>query len=321
MKTRHLVDPELIEFCETFPPLDLKPEVLPAMREMAAGMTVMGDPSLLGVARREVTVPGLAGGRDVRCLVYEPIAKGKARPAFLHTHGGGYVLGSPEGSDDRNTRVAAELGAVVVSPDYRLAPEDPYPGPLDDCAATLSWMIENAASLAIDTSRVGIGGDSAGGGLAAGLVLRTRDEGKFKIAFQHLVYPMLDDRTTADDAKLDPVLGEYIWTPASNRFGWASYLGGHAPASPAVPARAESLKDLPPTWIGIGGLDLFLDENMAYARRLIAAGVATEFIIYPRAYHGFQFEAGAAVTRRFERDYVASLARGLGCTLVQPIQA
>lgn len=321
MKTRHLVDPELIEFAETFPPLDLKPEMLPAMREMAAGMTIMGDPSLHGVVRREVTVPGLAGGREVRCLVYEPMAGGKDRPAFLHIHGGGYMLGSPEGSDDRNTRVAAALGAVVVSPDYRLAPEDPFPGPLDDCAATLGWMMENAASLAIDTSRVAIGGDSAGGGLAAGLVLRTRDEGKYKIAFQHLVYPMLDDRTTADDAKLDPVLGEYIWTPGSNRMGWSSYLGDHPPASPAVPARAESLEGLPPTWIGIGGLDLFLDENMAYARRLIAAGVATEFIIYPRAYHGFQFEAGAAVTGRFERDYVESLARGLGCTRPQSASA
>ena len=208
MKTRHLVDPELIAFAETFPPLDLKPEILPAMREMAAGMTVMGDPSLLGVVRREVTVAGLAGGGEVRCLVYEPSARGKDRPAFLHIHGGGYMLGSPEGSDDRNTRVAAELGAVVVAPDYRLAPETPFPGPLDDCAATLSWSTENAASLAIDTSRVAVRGDSAGGGLAAGLVLRTRGEGKFKIAFQHLGYPMLDDRPTADDAKLDPGVGE-----------------------------------------------------------------------------------------------------------------
>lgn len=315
MKTRHLVDPELIAFAESFPPLDLKPEILPAMREMSADMIVMGDPAQSGVRRREVSVPGRAGGPDVRCLVYEPESAGKDRPAFLHIHGGGYVVGSPEGSDPRNTLVASMLGAVVVSPDYRLAPETSYPGPLDDCAAALDWMIANASSIGIDPKRIAVGGDSAGGGLAAGLVQRTRDEGKVKIAFQHLVYPMLDDRTTAEDTTLDPVLGEYIWTPDSNRFGWASYLGGNAPAAPAVPARADSLEGLPPTWIGIGGLDLFLDENMAYARRLIASGVATEFIIYPSAYHGFQFDASASVTKRFERDYLDSLARGLGCVM------
>ncbi|KCZ94183.1 alpha/beta hydrolase [Hyphomonas johnsonii] len=315
MTTRHLVDPELLELAETFPSLDLRPDTLPAIRDMSAGMVVLGEPSAFGVTRREVMVPGLGGAPDVRCLVYEPAAKGKDRPAFLHIHGGGYMLGAPEGSDVRNIRVAARLGAVVVSPAYRLAPETRYPGPLDDCAATLAWIVANAVPLGIDVSRIAVGGDSAGGGLAAGLALRARDEGLVRIAFQHLVYPMLDDRTTADDATLDPVLGEFIWTPAANRAGWAAYLGGHTPQAPAVPARASDLSGLPPTWIGIGGLDLFLDENISYARRLIAAGVTTEFIIYPAAYHGFQFELRAAVTQRFEKDYLASLARGLGCDL------
>tara|TARA_R110000787_G_scaffold93939_4_gene196358 strand:- start:3587 stop:4552 length:966 start_codon:yes stop_codon:yes gene_type:complete len=321
MKTRHLVDPDLLAIADAFPPIDLQESTLQGIRTMFAEMSVMGDPAAFGVTRREVKVPGLDGAPDVRCLVYTPNASDKARPAFLHIHGGGYVMGSPEGSDIRNMRVASALGAVVVAPDYRVAPEHPYPAPLDDCAAALAWVFGNAEELGVDTKRVAVGGDSAGGGLAAALCLRTRDEGRLSIAFQHLVYPMLDDRTAAHGTPLDPIVGEYVWTPAANRFGWGAYLGGNTPSAPAVPARAESLAGLPPTWINIGALDLFLDENIAYARRLLADGVATELVIYPGAFHGFQVAVEAPVARRFERDYLESLARGLGCQIKQPASA
>ncbi|MBK8196865.1 MAG: alpha/beta hydrolase [Acidobacteria bacterium] len=312
MKSRHLVDPELLGVAEAFPPLNLSPATLPGMREMSKSMAVMGDAAALGVTRREVSVPGLAGAPPVRCLVYEPKGKAAGRAAFLQIHGGGYVAGTPEGSDIRNLGVCSKLGIVVVSPDYRLAPEHPYPAPVGDCMAALDWMVANAATLGIDPARIAVGGDSAGGGLAAATVLRARDEGRHRIAFQHLVYPMLDDRTTGPGAKPDPLIGEYVWTPDCNVFGWGAYLGGAAPAAPAVPARATSLAGLPPTWISVGALDLFLDENIAYARRIMAEGGLAELHIYPGAYHAFQWATEARVAKRFEADYLESLATGLG---------
>jgi len=312
MSTRHLVDPELQPFLDVFPNLVLSHEALPGIRELMASMAVLGDPSEHGVSRREISVPGLNGAPDVRCLVYENSEATGPRPAFFHIHGGGYIGGTVEGSDQRNTQVAAQLGVTVVSVEYRLAPEHPYPAPLDDCAAALAWLFDNAADLKIDPTRIAVGGDSAGGGLAAALVQRTHAEGKYAIAFQHLVYPMLDDRTTAPDVTPDPLTGEFVWTADANKFGWASYLADATPAAPAVPARTTSVEGLPPTWIGVGGLDLFLDEDIAYARRLTAAGIATELQIYPAAYHGFVFVQDAAVSQRFERDYLGSLGRGLG---------
>lgn len=317
MKSRHLVDPELLGLAEAFPPLNLSAEALAGMRAMMRQTLVMGDAAALGVTRREVIVPGLGGAPGVRCLVYEPPGKERNRAAFLQIHGGGYVAGSPEGSDIRNLGVCSQLGIVVVSPDYRLAPEYPFPAPLDDCAATLDWMAANAAVLGIDPAHIAVGGDSAGGGLAAALVLRARDEGRHRIAFQHLVYPMLDDRTTGPGATPDPLLGEYIWTPDSNRFGWSAYLGRATPAAPAVPARAASLAGLPPTWISVGALDLFLDENIAYARRILAEGGLAELHIYPGAYHAFQWASEARVAKRFEADYLASLAAGLGVSVAR----
>lgn len=312
MSTRHLVDPDLQPFLDVFPALDLSTEALPGIRELMATMAVLGDPAEYDVTRREIKVPGLNGAPDVRCLVYESNKSSGTRPAFLHIHGGGYIGGNVEGSDQRNTQVAAQLGVTVVSVEYRLAPEHPYPAPLDDCAAALAWLFDTAGELNVDAARIAVGGDSAGGGLAAALVQRTHAEGKYTIAFQHLVYPMLDDRTTAPGVTPDPLTGEFVWTADANKFGWASYLGDMAPAAPAVPARADSVEGLPPTWIGVGGLDLFLDEDIAYARRLTGAGVATELQIYPAAYHGFVFVQDAPISQRFERDYLESLGRGLG---------
>jgi acetyl esterase/lipase len=232
----------------------------------------------------------------------------------LHVHGGGYVMGSPDMGAPTNAAYAAQIGAVVVSVDYRLAPETPHPGPVEDCYAALAWLHANADELGVDRARIAISGESAGGGLAAALTLLARDRGKIPVCFQHLIFPMLDDRTTTK-ADPSPYLGQYVWTPQANVFGWTSLLG-HAPGGPGVspyaaPARAEDLAGLPPTYIICGALDLFLEEDMDYAKRLIRAGVPTELHIYPGAPHGFMFVADAEVTRTFARDSMAAMKRAL----------
>jgi len=198
------------------------------------------------------------------------------RPCLISIHGGGYVAGSHLGDDGRFDRWAPTLRCVGVSVGYRLAPETPFPGPLEDCYAALRWAHDNAADLGIDRGRIGIIGGSAGGGLAAGLALLARDRAEIPVAFQVLTYPMLDDRlrTPSEHA------GAPVWVAASNQFGWHSYLGGRGPGDDipgyAVPARAEDLVGLPPAFITVGNLDGLMDEDIDYARRLIMAGVPTD---------------------------------------------
>lgn len=309
MRTRHLIDPDLLPLAESFPRFELSHDTLGELRAQSEAMVVKADADAAGVIREKVTFPGLSGEPDVTCLVYRRKGATSPVPGFVQIHGGGMVLNSAWSSDQRNVATCAALGIVIVSVDYRLAPEHPYPAALNDCFAALRWTHQYASSLGIDVSRIAVGGDSAGGGIAASLCQRARDT-DFEIAFQHLVYPMLDDRTTLPGYELDANLGEVIWTPQSNRFGWNAYIGGADP-NDAVPARSTDLSGLPPTWIAIGSLDLFLDENIAYARRLMREGVATELQIYPRAFHGFPFAAEAPVAERFERDYRQALARGL----------
>jgi acetyl esterase/lipase len=199
--------------------------------------------------------------------------------------------------------------------DYRLAPENVFPGGLEDCYAALLWVYSQAQQINIDVSRIAVGGESAGGGLAAGLALLARDRGVVPIAFQMLIYPMLDDHTGVATVA-NPNAGEFVWTAGSNRFCWTSLLG-HEPGGPgisayAAPARAGELRGLPPAFIAVGALDLFVDESIQYAHRLIRAGVATELHIYPGAVHGFDLVPTAQVTIAFDRQYRAALRRVLG---------
>lgn len=316
MKTRNQMDPALIPLVENFPPLEFSLEALPDIRAQAEAMAVEADADAVGVIREEITVSGLPGEPDVKCLLYRKRHAKKPTPGFVQIHGGGMVISSARSSDARNVATCAALGITIVSVDYRLAPEHPYPAALNDCFAALRWTHQYASKIGVDVSRIAVGGDSAGGGLAASVCQSARGT-DFEIAFQHLVYPMLDDRTTLPGQALDPNLGEFIWRPEHNRFGWSAYIGKANP-NDAVPARAESLADLPPTWIAVGSLDLFLDENITYARRLMRAGIRTELQVYPGAFHGFPFASGAAVAQRFERDYRESLARGLGLTYAHP---
>lgn len=212
-------------------------------------------------------------------------AAGPQLPAVLHIHGGGLIIGSARSGDRANRRLADTLGAVVASVDYRLPPEHPYPAPLDDCEATLAWLAEHHR---VDSTRIAVTGESAGGGLAAALTARTVDAGRITLAGQALMYPMLDDRTAADPTQPDPPYLR-LWNGASNRLGWGLYLGAQAstPPADAVPARRDHLSGFPPTWITVGTLDLFHDEDHAFAERLAAAGVACEIVTVPGAYHGF----------------------------------
>ena len=232
-------------------------------------------------------------------------------PCIYWMHGGGLVLGSNVADDPRFDRWCPRLGCVGVSVEYALAPESKYPGPLEDCYAGLRWVHEHADSLGVDPTRIGIGGASAGAGLAAGLALLARDRAEFPIAFQALIYPMIDDRQITTSSQWpDPV-----WPPAANRYGWTSYLGeliGDAVPAYAAAARATDLRGLPSTFISVGALDVFADEDIDYANRLRHAGIAVELHVYPGAPHGFDgLTPGTAIARRANRDIGEWLARQL----------
>lgn len=233
-----------------------------------------------------------ASGARVR-LHRPPSATGRG-PGLLWIHGGGYVIGSAAQDDAICRRFARELGITVAAVDYRLAPEYPYPIPLEDCYAALAWLAELPA---VDPARVAIGGASAGGGLAAALALLARDRGAIDVAAQLLVYPMLDDRSATAPGLHDP--NHRLWTQADNVYGWSSYLGDADP-DVAVPARRVNLAGLPPAWVGVGTLDLFHDEDLTYAERLVADGVPCQVEVVPQAYHGFDgIAAKTTVTRNF----------------------
>jgi triacylglycerol lipase len=320
--TRHLVAPELLPVLEALPGFDFNEDVLRALRAGAA-ISPQTRPPLSPeqqmVACEQRFIPGPSGAPEVRVLIYTPpsgTTAAPARPAYLHIHGGGYVIGNPEINDGSNRSLVAELGCVIVSVDYRLAPETRFPGSLEDCYAALLWLHSEADSLGVDRNRIAIGGESAGAGHAAALALLARKHGEVQICLQMLDSAMLDDRT-GSYSDSHPYCGEFVWTRNSNRFGWRSLLGVE-PGGPevpveAVPARAGDLTGLPPAFITIGALDLFLEENLEYARRLIRAGVPTELHVIPGAFHGFG-AMGANVPQvqtclRLRRDALARVLR------------
>jgi triacylglycerol lipase len=312
--TRHLVDPQLLPLLDSMPPMQLSAATLPAMRAAPARFPVRPE----DVDRSEMTVrkaPGRDDAPEVAVAIYRPKGSEAILPCILHIHGGGYVVGSVAGNEAAHRALSPDLGCCIVSVDYRLAPETRFPGAVEDCYAALAWTVAHAAELKIDPARIGVMGESAGGGLAAALALLARDRGEYALAFQHLIYPMIDDRTCVA-ADPHPYVGEFVWTPERNHFGWSSLLGvepGSEGVSPyAAAARAEDLSGLPPTYIATGALDLFLEEDLEYARRLIRAGVPVELHVYPGGFHGFQWERQADITKTAERDSRAALAKALG---------
>jgi acetyl esterase/lipase len=248
----------------------------------------------------------------VSVRVHRPALSKKTQPALLWIHGGGMVIGTAAQDDAICRRFSQELGILVAAVDYRLAPEHPFPVPLHDCYDALLWL---ARQPEVDTTRIAVGGASAGGGLAAALALLTHRGGEVPLAFQLLTYPMLDDRTaTRPD---DGARKRRLWSNASNRFGWLSYLGqapgGDGVDGLAAPARVDDLAHLPPAWIGVGTADLFYEEDLAYAERLTAAGVACEVNVVQGAFHGFDaVRPKAGVSETFRASQVAALAAALG---------
>ncbi|MFC4453783.1 alpha/beta hydrolase [Deinococcus sonorensis] len=270
------------------------------------------DPTDVHVERR--ALPGPPGAPDVPVLLYRSLDGPRNTASLLYLHGGGFIAGSAQDYHQQCARFANELGLLVVNVEYRLAPETPFPGPMDDAYAALNWMHEHAAELGIDPARIAIAGDSAGAGLAAGLAQLAHDRGEVNVAFQLLLYPMLDDRTVVRPDHEGR--GEFVWTPGSNRLGWTCYLGqvpGLDSTPPyAAPARREDLRGLAPAWIGVGTLDLFYREDQAYAQRLTAAGVPCEFFEVEGGYHASEtFRAGAPVSTAFLKRSLEALREGL----------
>jgi len=269
-------------------------------------------PALPSPAIQEKMIPGPTGAPDVRVYIVGA-TPGASKPAVLHIHGGGYIVGSAAESKRDIQQISITHDCVVVSVDYRLAPETTFPGSLEDNYAALRWLCTNAKELGVDTKRIAIKGESAGGGHAAALAIAARDRGEFPICLQVLIYPMLDDRTGSVD-RVPPYVGHFIWTEQSNRFGWSSLLGipaGSANVPPnSVPARISSVAGLAPAFIGVGSIDLFGHEDVEYASRLMLAGVSTELHVVPGAYHGFDIIVPEApLSGKFTEAWNAALKR------------
>jgi triacylglycerol lipase len=309
MDLQSLVDPDILPLLADFPDFDVAPDSLAAMRSRQIMPPV---PLSDEVERVDHVVPGPKGAPDVSLRVHRPKGVEGTLPCVYSIHGGGYVMGSYTGDDARFDSWCPHHRCVGVSVEYRLAPETHYPGPLEDCYAGLAWVHEHTAELGVDPTRTGIMGASAGGGLAAGLALLARDRGELPVAFQLLIYPMIDDRQTSPSSRLQAP----IWSPAANEFGWRSYLGPHYGTGDvppyAAPSRATDLRGLPPGYVMVGTIDGFFDEDVDYALRLNQAGVPTELHVYPGAPHGFDnLMTGTPVAKRARRTVNEWLARQL----------
>jgi acetyl esterase/lipase len=288
---------------------DATRETLPALRKMMSGFV---PPALAAPSVRRHIVQGRAGRPDVVVYIINAQA-GKSKPAILHTHGGGYIMGDAVGSVGLLQPTAAELDCVIVSVEYRLAPETTFEGSIDDNYSALKWLYDSAAELGVDRNRIAVMGESAGGGHAALLAITARDRGEVPLVLQVLIYPMLDDRTGSVVTPPAPI-GSILWTTEKNRFGWQSFLG-QSPGTEyvprqAVPARQASLEGLPPAFVGVGSIDLFVNEDIDYARRLINDGVEAELLVIPGAFHGFDDIAPAtSVVQKFKAAKHEALRR------------
>jgi len=291
--------PELRSGARLLPRAAVSPRLVPWIRR--AVRRLPADPDFV-----ETQVSSTAAIR-----VYRPAHAPATSPALLYIHGGGLLIGSPVQDEPALRSIADELGVVVATVRYRLAPEHRYPAARDDCYEALRWLAEQPG---IDSGRVAVGGGSAGGGLAAATALHARDRGGPALCLQLLVYPMLDDRTAV---RADPDRAyRRLWSNEANHFGWSSYLG-HAPGiagvdPTAAPARCRDFAGLPPAWIGVGTLDLFHDEDLAYAEALRAAGVGCATYVVPGAFHGFDAFSGKPVVREFRASQVDALRSAFG---------
>jgi acetyl esterase/lipase len=262
------------------------------------------------VRSEDRAVPGPEGAPDISVRIYRPVDATGTLPGIYFIHGGGMILGNVEGEDPVASAICEHVGAVVVSVEYRLAPEHPHPAQSEDCYAGLVWMARNAAELGFDPDRLAVYGGSAGGGLTIAVVLLARDRGFPAIRFQMPIYPMIDD--TNETASSHEITDVGVWDRSANIEAWQWYLGGGKADQYAAPTRAEDLSGLPPAFIDVGTVDMFRDEDIAFAMRLMQAGVPTELHVNPGAYHASEVLAPQAeLSRRIWERRFEALRRGL----------
>lgn len=309
------LDPELVPAFEQSYVMDLDRTGPGFLKARAASL--VGSPALPRDASVRVYdryVPNGDGTGLLRLRIYEPLHAEGPLPGIYWIHGGGFLYGVPEQNEGQSIRFAKEVGAVVVSVDYRLAPEHPYPAPLEDCYAGLKWFFVHAGELGVDDSRIAVAGASAGGNLCAAVTLLARDRGEFMPCFQMPLYPMLDDRmsTPSSHEAADP----RVWNTDANRYGWRAYIGDIAGTDAVTPymapAREQDLSGLPPAYSMIGTLEPFRDEVIDYMARLAQAGVPVELHLYPRAFHAFEAVArDTDYSRTVVDEYVQVLKKAL----------
>ncbi|MEZ5570445.1 MAG: alpha/beta hydrolase [Halioglobus sp.] len=310
-------DPELAPMLEFLPDTSLT--ISNPVQARASFLELVGslnaELDLSGLVIENRSIPGPAGAPEVPIRIYSPEGLDKAVPGLLHIHGGGFVIGNLDSEMGSCVAVCRNLGIVVVSVDYRLAPETPYPGPLEDCYAALQWTSDNSTALNIDPTRLGIIGLSAGGGLSAATALLARDRGGPALCFQYLGIPELDDRLQT--ASMQRFVDTPMWNRPNAELSWDFYLGDQyqrgADDVPyhAAPARAEDLSDLPPAYVSTMEFDPLRDEGVEYALKLMRAGVATELHSFPGTFHGSSLFSSAQISKRESTEMFAVLRRAL----------
>ncbi len=304
-----LLNPDLAQAVRQMPPVD-NSDVAKARQSVAMMNEFMPPVDESGVSIEERAIPG--PDSEIRVRIYRPASGERSAPALLFYHWGGFMLGDLDTEHARCVMIAREAACVVVSVDYRLAPEHPFPAAPEDSYAGLVWTAENAARLGVDAERIAVGGTSAGGGLAAAVSLMARDRRGPRVSFQFMGFPVLDDRM--ETASVRAFTDTPNWTYEATVNMWRYYLDGHAGSvSPyAAPMRAEDLSGLPPAYVWTGEFDPLRDEGVAFALRLMAAGVPVEMHNYAGAFHGFDQVPGAEIAQRSRHEQVAVLRAAFG---------
>jgi len=312
----YAIDPELLPILELFPELDFS-DPLKCRSELDALRAALDiELDTTGVRIDNLEIPGPEGAPTVPVRTYTPDGLDRPVPGLLQIHGGGFVIGDLDTEQGQCVALCRNLGVVVVSVDYRLAPETPFPGGLEDCFAALTWVSAHSNELQLDPARLGIIGTSAGGGLAAATALLARDRGGPALCFQYLGVPELDDRL--DTPSMRRFTDTPMWHRPNAERSWDFYLGsgyrrGADDVPPyAAPARAEDLAGLPPAYVSTMEFDPLRDEGVLYALKLMQAGVPTELHSFPGTFHGSGLMATARVSQREAAEMFAVLSRGLG---------
>jgi acetyl esterase/lipase len=315
MSRRDLIDPDsrvpLEGLLQVLPGgFNAVPDIVARRATVEQVLSAIEIPENPNVVTEDRTVPGPADAPDVSVRIYRPKGVTSALPGIYFIHGGGMILGDVEGESPTAAMICEQVGAVVVSVEYRLAPEHPHPAPVEDCYAGLVWMAKNSAELGFDADRLAIYGGSAGGGLAIATALLARDRGGPALRFLMPIYPMIDDTNTTPSSHEITDVG--IWDRSGNLEAWAWYLGGKEADAYAAPTRATDLSGLPPTFIDVGTVDMFRDEDIAFAQRLMQTGVPTELHVHPGSYHASEtFAPDAALSRRIWALRIDALRRAL----------